>query len=672
VRAVASIIACALVAILAVTLALPSAQAGEKDGAAAEAKRVQQQMREMERQAEASRREAEKAAKRMEREARQQQREAEQRQRQAEQQAKAAQRAEQANARRAQSDSAAKSSTENQKASSSSSSNTTKASTESKATPAEKTKESNGDAEKTSKAKTDAKADKAEAKKIVEIDEPPPPTVQKWLQKLVGQDDAKDDAKAGTATAEREKSDETILPPVGSQKAATPANTVATEAAKPSMQQKSTAKPAPGGRPDPIVFPEFAPEVLAVNTSKHALEQAKALGFTQSTTTSLASLDLSITRLRPPPGMSSADAQALLKQKLPTGSFAPNHKYRIYKTAGGSHAHPAGARAATIGAAANQGCDGERCFGRTTIGWQPQLRNCASGLKIGIIDTSVDIKHPTLATKRIDIKHLGRDGAPGPDWHGTGVTALLAGDAGSGTPGLIPDAAFFVADIFTADADNEPASDTVSMLRAFDWLEHKGVKIINMSLSGPPDELVRKATEKLASKGILLVAAAGNEGPAAGPSYPAAYDNVIAVTAVTKDLQSYRYANRGSYIDLAAPGVSIWTAFPGAMEGFHSGTSFATPYVTATLAALYPQLAVKSHGEVLRTISYRDLGAPGPDPIFGQGLIVAPSSCSPGDAPQTPRTFESVATTKPNDNPAPVSRSLSPAGEHLPWLSLGE
>ncbi|MEQ1673393.1 MAG: S8 family serine peptidase, partial [Hyphomicrobium sp.] len=313
-------------------------------------------------------------------------------------------------------------------------------------------------------------------------------------------------------------------------------------------------------------------------------------------------------------------------------------------------------------------CGDDRCFGRDIIGWKPELHSCVSGVKIGVIDTSIDTSHPAFARKKLELKHFGREGARGPDWHGTGITALLAGDASSGTPGLVPDANFFVADIFHADADNEPASDTVSMLRAFDWLEAKGVKVINMSLSGPADDLIRKAVEQLAAKGILMVAAAGNEGPHAGPSYPAAYDQVIAVTAVSKDLQNYRYANRGSYIDVAAPGVSIWTALPGAQGGYHSGTSFATPYVTAALAAIYPRLAAKTQSEALRMISYKDLGTPGPDPVYGQGLLVAPVTCGAGLIANTPGAKNGLlgGQNAASNTPAPANQPV----EMLPWLSF--
>lgn len=216
------------------------------------------------------------------------------------------------------------------------------------------------------------------------------------------------------------------------------------------------------------------------------------------------------------------------------------------------------------------------------------------------------------------------------------------------------------------------------MLRAFNWLEGEGVKIINMSLSGPPDTLIEDAVAKLAAKGIILVAAAGNEGPNnTGPSYPAAYDDVIAVTAVNKNLQNYRYANRGSYVDVSAPGVAIWTALPGSQHGYHSGTSFATPYVTASLAAIYPRVGGQNTTAALQALVFRDLGDAGADAVYGRGLLVAPTSCAAGQIAAAPQTAPAPVATDTEPASffglfAPSSATSQPAqhNEELPWLSL--
>ena len=137
----------------------------------------------------------------------------------------------------------------------------------------------------------------------------------------------------------------------------------------------------------------------------------------------------------------------------------------------------------------------------------------------------------------------------------------------------------------------------------------------------------------MSARGVLFVAAAGNGGPNAAPSYPAAYEQVIAVTAVDKNLRGYIHANHGDYIDVAAPGVEIWTALPGVLEGYQSGTSFAAPHVTAILAAVHGRVQDKSKEGFLKALAIRDLGQAGRDRVYGRGLVLAPIACSPGDEP---------------------------------------
>src|SRR5262249_39142926 len=150
---------------------------------------------------------------------------------------------------------------------------------------------------------------------------------------------------------------------------------------------------------------------------------------------------------------------------------------------------------------------------------------------------------------------------------------LLAGGADSGTPGLIPYASFSIASAFFDDAAGQPISDSAQMARALDWLKRSGVAVVNLSFAGPDDDLMHHAVRELTKSGAVVVAAAGNDGPGAPPSYPAAYEEVIAVTAVDRNLAAYRYASRGGHIDLAAPGVDVWTAMPGRREGPQTGTS---------------------------------------------------------------------------------------------------
>jgi subtilisin family serine protease len=258
-------------------------------------------------------------------------------------------------------------------------------------------------------------------------------------------------------------------------------------------------------------------------------------------------------------------------------------------------------------------------------------------VKVGVVDTGFDIAHPAFAGLRYAYKEFLPDGnVRASDEHGTGVLSLLAGSAGSGTPGLIPEARYILANVFYTDAEGQPISDTVHMLEALAWLKKSGVAVANLSFAGPPDDLLHRGVQELTKAGIVVVAAAGNEGPSAPPSYPAGYEEVIAVTAVDRNLAPYRYASRGDHIDLAAPGVDVWTALPGRREGPQTGTSFAVPFVTAVVAVARGPTGLHPDGDPLTTKiralaaiakSVKSLGRPDRDPTFGAGLVQAPAPC---------------------------------------------
>src|SRR5262249_9476540 len=105
---------------------------------------------------------------------------------------------------------------------------------------------------------------------------------------------------------------------------------------------------------------------------------------------------------------------------------------------------------------------------------------------------------------------------------------------------------------------------------------------------------------------------------------------VIGVTAVDNHSQPYADANRGDYIDFAAPGVRIWTPGPTATGSYHTGTSFAAPFVTAAVTARLAGGAAPAAGRIVESLARTaiDLGEPGKDPVFGYGLIQAANPCS--------------------------------------------
>ena len=379
-----------------------------------------------------------------------------------------------------------------------------------------------------------------------------------------------------------------------------------TDRPKSIRRHRLPAKPLPKltGRPTgdlQLKMPSLpVTDILVRNLSPATLSRALASGMKVESRRDLGVLGYSLTRLIIPHDMKAEQAKALLQEVNPTAAVDLNQRYRLYPSAReGDGSKPS---TTTEPARTTGGCGSDRCYGAATIGWQEQLAACAKGLSVGVIDTGIDSTHPSLAHQPERFK-FGQFGpgfrGAGSDLHGTGVLALLAGNSRSSTPGLIPGAKFFVADIFFADENGLPVSTTLHLLEALEWMDRLRVQIINLSLSGPRDDLVQAAITRMSKlrtmdgvtkPAVIFVAAAGNGGPGAPPSYPAAYPETLAVTAVSRDLRGYRRANHGDYIDVAAPGVDIWTALPDGRQGYQTGTSFATPYMTAVVASLYRSL----------------------------------------------------------------------------------
>ena len=239
--------------------------------------------------------------------------------------------------------------------------------------------------------------------------------------------------------------------------------------------------------------------------------------------------------------------------------------------------------------------------------------------RIGMIDSGVDKSHPSLATANIQTRSFVPKDATVPDFHGTAIASIIVADAPD-YKGLAPRAEVYAAAVFEQDRQRGEIASTVSLVRALDWLMSSGVDVVNISLAGPPNRLLETALERAQQQGVMILAAAGNGGPVAEPMYPAAYGSVVAVTAVDKRGRVFRLANRGEYLDLAAPGVSLLHAKAGGGYSASSGTSFAVPFA-ATAAA---RLRLMQPGEnALESLynSAQDLGPPGRDNIYGYGLL---------------------------------------------------
>ncbi len=260
----------------------------------------------------------------------------------------------------------------------------------------------------------------------------------------------------------------------------------------------------------------------------------------------------------------------------------------------------------------------------------PRLK--ASPIKIGIIDSHVDQQHEALKNTTITAKSFV-ESTPGiPNEHGTAVASIIAGQS-TIYRGLLTIAELYSASVFNQQSDSEQNAKAINLILSLDWMAKVGVDVINMSLAGPPNAILKAALKKLHEQGVVIVAAAGNNGPVGSPLYPAAYDFVVAVTAVTPKNIVYAMANRGAHIDLAAPGVNIQHATTkDTLYRHSSGTSLAAPFVTAKTAWLLasqksPSSVADTTQSILNSIyqSTMDLGEPGHDDVYGHGLIQVPT-----------------------------------------------
>ncbi len=261
--------------------------------------------------------------------------------------------------------------------------------------------------------------------------------------------------------------------------------------------------------------------MLAVGADQASIDRAQALGFKADPLINSEASDHTIVRFTVPPGLDAIRGQDLLSKELPGQRFELNRVYRLYRASAREEPVTLDRSLPPTVPGNIPTCAANRCFAREVMGWKDTLSQCARGLKVGVIDTDIDEAHPTFGGRHIHRFDFSPDGRlPAPNWHGTAVLSLLAGGPLTNTPGLIPDADFYAANVFYSDESGDMAADTISLLKALDWMKKFDVKLINMSFSGPHDALVGDAIARMSESGAIFVAAAGNEGPTAEPSYP--------------------------------------------------------------------------------------------------------------------------------------------------------
>lgn len=325
---------------------------------------------------------------------------------------------------------------------------------------------------------------------------------------------------------------------------------------------------------DPHGAPILRGEFLAMGLSDAQRDAMRALGFSVDRATPAdATLGLDFVVLHDSRHRGTARAMRALRQAAPEASFAYQH---LYLPAGQDDvAHAASSAPAPSGAQAR---------------------------RVGLVDGGVDPTDPALART-----HIERHGCstPNPSRHGTAVAArLVDGDTDT----------LYAADLWCGDAVGGATSNLVDALA---WMAREHVAVINISLVGPDNPVLARAVQAMIARGHVLVSAVGNDGPAAPPLFPAAYPDVIGVSAVDARDRVLPEAGSGDQVDFCASGMV------GSGRDALRGTSFAAPIVARKAADLLDAPREGAAAQVQQRLAgeAHHLGATERDPRCGYGLL---------------------------------------------------
>jgi thermitase len=278
----------------------------------------------------------------------------------------------------------------------------------------------------------------------------------------------------------------------------------------------------------------------------------------------------------------------------------------------------------------------------TESGWR--LDRGSSKVIVGVVDTGVDLSHPDLQGHLLTGLNVVNGKKPPQDdvGHGTHVAGVISAlvNNSEGVAGMT----WYNPILPVKVLDETGAGNTYSVAQGIIWATDHGAKVINMSLGNYADaNFLHDAIRYAFDKDVVLVAAGGNDNTDR-PSYPAAYPEVMAVAATDSNLEKASFSNYGDYIDVAAPGVNIASTYKGNQYAALSGTSMASPHVTALAALIRSANPKLKNTEVMDIIrkSAVDLGDAGADPYYGSGEIdvahalrmALPDIAGPGGAEQ--------------------------------------
>jgi len=344
--------------------------------------------------------------------------------------------------------------------------------------------------------------------------------------------------------------------------------------------------------------------IVLVRTQQQAntlLVNAARRGYQLNKRSDMESLELIMLDFERPKGVSGEVAISDMKTMEPSATAGLDHSYTYQSDNVVSVSTP-------------------RLYARSMLAWPEG--GCQTNLSIGMIDGDVDTSSTTLQNTKIIEKDF-TDGNTAAKPHGTAIAELLVG------AGRLQGAELYSASVVTYSNAGKEGAGIEELANAIAWMHASNVQLVNISLAGPYNMILDRVVQRASAKGMVFVAAVGNDGPEAPPRYPAAFENVIAVTAIDSARNIYSRAVRGDHVDFSAPGVDVFVN-DGARAQYLSGTSVAAPFVTAMVAS-QAELSPEDNANTIkaRMASFtEDLGQAGVDPVFGLGLVRSTGRCS--------------------------------------------
>lgn len=253
------------------------------------------------------------------------------------------------------------------------------------------------------------------------------------------------------------------------------------------------------------------------------------------------------------------------------------------------------------------------------------------GIVIGMVDTPVDLSHPFLRGSNIEQHTIVDPKTSESKFHGTSIAGVLV----SKNPqiGVAPDAKLLSVSAFSSRPGHPNAlrGKSSDIVKAIAYCIERKVDILNLSFTGGRDNFVETIVREAVRRGITVVAAGGNRGRTNSSVYPAAISGVVGVTAVDRLKARYPKADKGRFIDIAAPGVGILTLAPQGRLQKSTGTSMAAAHLSGVMALMKEYRRNYKPSQLNQTAI--DLGAPGRDIEFGNGLVNASAALRQLGAP---------------------------------------